>query len=326
MNTATARLVAVAIAAVALVTGGCGPGRLSASERYKPPAPLALVVLVDPSPARLAGELAQVEPLIRTGASPGESVVVMMLAPSFGQAYTVRQGDSLSSIAASHGVTLGDLEAANPQLGPLSGRNWKLIHPNEQVMVPDGSAGAALLLVSQAPDGPTPPDLVRLPTQPANPTEYQRAQYNRALASDTATNDARIAAWRARADQSLGPWREQAVAQLRAKAGTAPAVPPAPDGRVLSASMTAGLTTLHGLPGRRLLLLLGGGEIGPGALAPRSLADVHLVIANLSDPQAAAAWASAGTGAGAASVNALDPALTQLNLAQVVNQQTQGGT
>lgn len=326
MNTSTARRLAVVTATVALVTAACGPGRLNDSQRYKPPAPLALVVLVDPSPAKLGAQLQQVAAVINAGATPGESVVVMMLQPSFGQTYTVKQGDNLSSIASAHGISLGDLEAANPQLGPLSGRNWKLIHPNEQVMVPDGSAGGALLLVSKAPAGPTPPDLVRLPTLPANPTEYQRAQYNRTLAADTATNDSRIAAWRADADKSLAPWREQVVAQLQQKAGTAPATPRAPDGSILAASMTAGLTTLQGLPGRRLLLLLGGGEIGPSTLAPRSLADVNLVIANLADPKAAAAWSTAGTTAGAASVNALDPALTQLNLAQVINQQTQGGT
>jgi len=325
MKTSAARGIAVLTAAAALATA-CGPGRLGDAERYSPPAPLALVVLVDPSPARLGPELQQVAQVLSAGATPGESVVVMMLEPSFGQAYTVRAGDNLSSIAAAHGVTLAALEAANPQLGPLSGRNWKLIHPNEQVMVPDGEAGGALLLVSKAPDGPPPPELVRLPSLPANPTQYQRAQYNRAVAADTATNDALIAAWRADAERSLEPWRTQVVAQLQGKAAAAPAVQRAPDGHVLAASMTAGLTTLRGLNGRRLLLLLGGGEVGPGALSPRSLADVNLVIANLSDPNAAAAWTSAAAVAGAASVNALDPALTQLKLAAVVNQQTQGGT
>lgn len=325
MNTSLARLAAVVTAAVAMATA-CGPGRLNDAVRYKPPAPLALVVLVDPTPAKLGGELQQVAQVLNAGATPGEAVVVMMLEPSFGQAYTVRQGDSLSSIASAHGVTLADLEAANPQLGPVSGRNWKLIHPNEQVMVPDGSAGGALLLVSKAPDGPPPPDLVRLPALPSNPTDYQRAQYNRAVAAGTATNDGRIAAWRADADRSVAAWRAQLVAQLAEKGGRAPAVEHAPDGRALAASMTAGLTTLRGLNGRRLLLLLGGGEVGPAPLVPRSLADVSLVIANLSDPAAAAAWTSAGAGAGAASVDALDPALTQLKLAQVVNQQTQGGT
>jgi len=334
MNSSFARLVAAATAAAALTTAACGPGRLDAAERYRPPAPLALVVLVDPAPAKLARELQQVEELVGAGATPGESVVVMMLAPSFGQSYTVLRGDNLSSIAAAHGITLAELESANPQLGPLSGRNWKLIHPSEQVMIPDGDAGAALLLVSKAPAGPTPPELVRLPVLPANPTQYQRAQYNRALNADTATNVARIAAWRTQADAALAPWRENVVAQLAGKAGIAPQSPRAPDGPMLTASMTAGLTTLQGLGGRRLLLLLGGGEIGPATLAPRSLAGVNLVIANVSDPNAAAAWKSAGTSAGAASVSALDPALTQLQLAQVVNaqsnqefgQQTQGGT
>ena len=33
----------------------------------------------------------------------------------------------LSSIAAAHGLTLSALEAANPQFGPLSRRDWKLM-------------------------------------------------------------------------------------------------------------------------------------------------------------------------------------------------------
>jgi hypothetical protein len=87
------------------------------------------------------------------------------------------------------------------------------------------------------------------------------------------------------------------------------------------ASLIAGLTTLQGLNGRRLLLVLGGAESGPGALEPRSLAGVNLVVANLSDPTIAAAWTSAARSAGAVSVNALDPALTKLQLAQLVNHQ-----
>ena len=81
----------------------------------------------------------------------------------------------------------------------------------------------------------------------------------------------------------------------------------------------AGLTTLSGLDGRRTLVLLGGGDKGPGTLTPKSLADVNLVVANLSDTKAAAAWTTAATKAGAVSVSALDAALTQLQLAQVVN-------
>ena len=91
------------------------------------------------------------------------------------------------------------------------------------------------------------------------------------------------------------------------------------DRRSLLLTLTAGLTTLSGLPGRRLLLVMGGGEMGPGALAPRSLVDVNLVVANLADANAAAAWTTAATNAGAKSVSALDPALTRLELAQVIN-------
>src|SRR2546427_766259 len=215
------------IALLAISSAACGQGGLSNSEVYSPPPALALVALVDPSSGRMAGELHQLQDVIRTTATPGEALVVMILQPSYGQTYVVRSGDSLSKIASGHNISLAALEAANPQLGPLSGRNWKLIHPNEQVMIPDGAAQGALLLVSRAPAGPPPPNLIRLPREPSNPTDFQRAQYNRTVASDNAT-------------------------------------------------------------------------------------------------KAAAAWTSAGTNAGAASVSALDPALTKLQLAQVVNHQAPG--
>jgi hypothetical protein len=132
-------------------------------------------------------------------------------------------------------------------------------------------------------------------------------------------SSARIAAWQAEADKSLAPWQQQVVAELAKKAATPLPGVQSLDGKILAASLVAGLTTLQGLTGRRMLLLLGGGESGPGALAPKSFAEVNLVIANLSDSRAAAAWTAAGSNAGAASFNALDPALTQLQLAQVVN-------
>lgn len=285
-----------------------------------------MVAIVDPSPDRMADELHQLEAVVRSDATPGEAIVVMVIEPSFGETYVVHPGDSLSSIAAAHNLTLAALEAANPQLGPLSGRDWKLIHPDERVTLPNGAVAGAVLLVTRAPAGPTPPDLVRLPRLPANPTDYQKAVYQRTLASDTATNNTRIAQWRSEAAASLQPWQAQVAAQLDRAAGTPPDNPPAPSSAMLSASVAAGATTLHGLAGRRLLVLMGGGDFGPGRIAPNSMAEINLVVANLSDANTAAAWSTAAAGAGAVSVSALNPALTQLQLAQVINQSNQGGT
>src|SRR5881396_2263450 len=110
------------IALLAISSAACGQGGLSSSEVYSPPPALALVALVDPSSGRLADELHQLQDVIRTTATPGEAVVVMILQPSYGQTYVVRSGDSLSKIASGHNIALAALEAANPQLGPLSGR------------------------------------------------------------------------------------------------------------------------------------------------------------------------------------------------------------
>src|SRR5437762_11412143 len=122
------------IALLAISSVACGQGGLSSSEVYSPPPALALVALVDPSSGRLADELHQLQDVIRTTATPGEAVVVMILQPSFGSTYVVQSGDSLDKIAKAHDLSLAALEAANPQLGPLSGRNWRLIHPQERVL------------------------------------------------------------------------------------------------------------------------------------------------------------------------------------------------
>lgn len=313
------RSLAAVLAFVAFAASACAPASSSNTERYSPPPPVALVALVDPSAGRLAEQLRQLEDVIRASATPGEAVVVMILQPSFGKTYTVQSGDSLAKIASAHSITLSALEAANPQLGPLSGRDWKLIHPSEQVLIPDGAAQDALLLVSRAPEGPPLPELIRIPPAPSNPTDFQRAQYNHKVEADKATNDARVAAWQAEAKKSVQPWQAQVAANLETKSKSVLPAARKPDRQMMSASVTAGLTTLKGLNGHRLLLILGGGETGPAPLPPQSLAGVDLVIANLSSAGAAAAWNAAGANAGAASVNTLDVALTRLQLVQVVN-------
>ena len=53
------------------------------------------------------------------------------------RSYTVRSGDTLSGIAARHGVSLSALTAANPQI-----RNPNLIHPGQKISIP-GQGGSA---------------------------------------------------------------------------------------------------------------------------------------------------------------------------------------
>ena len=47
--------------------------------------------------------------------------------------YTIQRGDTLSAIAARHGVSLGALEAANPQV-----RNPNVIYPGDRLTIPSG--------------------------------------------------------------------------------------------------------------------------------------------------------------------------------------------
>jgi hypothetical protein len=53
--------------------------------------------------------------------------------------YTVKKGDCLYNIAKSHGVTLGELLAANPKFTKSHGRDPNLIYPAETVTIPDRS-------------------------------------------------------------------------------------------------------------------------------------------------------------------------------------------
>jgi LysM repeat protein len=306
------------VAMFMLGLAACTGGGLSNTVAYSPPPPLALVALIDPSSDQMPAELQQLEGVIRASAGPNEAVVVMLVAPGT-RSYAVRSGDSLSAIASSNGLTLAQVESANPQLGPVAGRNWSMIHSGERVTLPDPAEPNPLLLVTRAPAGPPPPMLIRLPSEPKNPTDYQRAQYEHAVTADKATNEARIASWRAAADQALVPWQNSVATQLDSRAKASSIVVGPPNSAAVSASLGAGLTTLGGLSGKRLLLVLGGGGTAPMAFAPHSLAGITLVVANVSDSGAAAAWAAAARDAGAASVSALDPALTQLQLAQVVN-------
>src|SRR5207302_8981747 len=134
------------------------------------------------------------------------------------------------------------------------------------------------------------------------PSASERAHQERARAAENATNASRVAAWRASANEVLLPWQTQVAAELESKAGSSNGLAGGTSGTALSASLAAGIGTLAGLSGHRLLLVLGGAEAGPSSLPPHSLAGLTLVVPNLSDPGAAAVWTTAAKDAGAESV------------------------
>lgn len=72
--------------------------------------------------------------------------------------YVVQHGDTLSKIAAQHGVSLSELEAANPQIS-----NPNLIYPGEHVNLPGGQSnsgpGGTDAAQGAAPSGATPSTL-----------------------------------------------------------------------------------------------------------------------------------------------------------------------
>ena len=314
-------LMRIACVTCALTVIGCGAVPATApSETFRPPPPLALVAIVDPSASEAANELRQLGAVIQAGVTPSQTLVVSLLSAAPAAAtYVVRGGDSLSSIAAAHGVPLASLQDANPQLGPLAHRDWSRVYPGDRVTVPPSGGGlpARNAIVSRAPAGPRPPALVRGPARPANATTFQDAQYRRSAADAEAANRERIASWRAEAARQLRPWQTQVLARLDELARSLDGV--AADGAGdVAAAIESAANTLAGLPGRRVLLVLAGGRMSGagGAASGRSLAGVHVVIANVADPSEAALPGAAAAGA---TVTTLDPALTELELAAAVN-------
>src|SRR5215471_19130533 len=111
-------LAAAAMASTVGVLAGCGavPGP-AAGGVFQPPPPLALVAIVDSSPAEGAGELRQLASVIQAGVTPSQALVVSLLAAApAAHTYVVRTGDSLGAIAGAQGVSLAALQGANPQL------------------------------------------------------------------------------------------------------------------------------------------------------------------------------------------------------------------
>lgn len=67
-----------------------------------------------------------------------QAVVKVMTteAPSANEQYVVKSGDSMYQIARTYGVSLADLEKANPQID-----NPNLIYPGQQLNIPSNSSG-----------------------------------------------------------------------------------------------------------------------------------------------------------------------------------------
>jgi LysM repeat protein len=301
-----------------VMMAACGPAPVAAGERPWAPPPVlsAVAILAGASPDQLNGELAQLAQVPADRATPSEALIVSL--PAGGpdpQTYVVRSGDTLQAIAEAHHVPLAVVEDLNPQLGALAGRSYNLIHAGDQVNLPAGAARPAQnLLVTRAPSGPPPPSLIVPPAPPKSPTDFQRAQWKRSVEADQAINQKRIAAWRAAAAKDVVSWQAQVASQIHGLANSAPILqrPAAVD---LSAAIQLAATTLRGLPGRHVLVLLGPAGGPPAEM--HDLAGVHLVVANLEDGSAMG-WTSAGGGAGA-TVTTLTSAASQLQLPSVVN-------
>jgi LysM repeat protein len=66
----------------------------------------------------------------------GAAIAGLAAGPALASTHTVQSGDTLSGIAAQAGLSVGQVQAANPQIG-----NPDVITVGELVNVPDGAAG-----------------------------------------------------------------------------------------------------------------------------------------------------------------------------------------
>lgn len=269
----------------------------------------------------------QLAAVLRASALPAEAVIAVGVArmAQGGPGVTthlIQKGETLTSIASAAGVTLAALKAANPAFGPASGRNWNLVYPGERLTVPGSSAIELTTFVnSRLPAGPSPPQLLVVPTCSGDDTAYVQKQCSSQAEREDLENRARIAAWADTANAQVGPVLANVLRTLDdVQAQAAPDQDPVAAGRseAFAGAVEIAAINLGQLPGPRVLLLAGLDDSQP-ALQPGELAGIDLVVTGPSTPAAQGWWTSAGRGAGARSVHVLDPILTQQALPGIVN-------
>jgi len=319
----------VAAAAAASACAGDGlfgppPGAPSSSQQrhYDPPTRTVYEATLD----QVEGAR-QLMDVLRGGALPAEAIIGVGVArwAQGGPGVTihvVQAGETLSSIAAGHGVSLTALEAANPAFGPASARNWNLIHPGERLTIPGSSAVQFTTFVnSRLPAGPPPPALLVPPTCSSSDTPYVQARCGSQVKQAEQVNSGRVAAWATTASAQLRP---VLASLLRTLGDVGARVTPDPEpvgagrSQALAETVQVAAINLGQLPRPRVMLLAALDD-GEPALQPGELAGIDLVVTGPSTPAAQAWWNSAARSAGARSVHVLDPILTKQSLSGVVN-------
>lgn len=237
--------------------------------------------------------------------------------------HLVQEGDSLTRIAAAHGVTLADLESANPALGPTGGRDWNLIHPGERVSIPGSPTVQLMTFVnSRLPAGPASPMLLVWPSCSNGDTSDVQTQCHNQATRAGQVNDERIRAWTAAADVQLAAARADLLRRLGDIATqVTPNQDPVTGGRsqAFSDAVEIAATNLAQLPSPRVLLLAAIDDGERPALQKGALDGIDLVVTGPSTPAAQTWWAAAGKGAGARSIRVFDATLTRQLLAKTVN-------
>jgi LysM repeat protein len=133
---------------------------------------------------------------IITTLGAGALMAGLTAGPALASTHTVRAGDTLSGIAASAGVSLSRVEAANPQIVDPN-----LITVGELIQVPDGRSGTSAAAPAEAPAAATAPAA----TAPAATAPAATAPASSGTATGATSSFQQCVAWRESSDTATDP-------------------------------------------------------------------------------------------------------------------------
>lgn len=308
-----------------LATAACAGGPPAAPTVSAPcprlailePPPVSKVYYV--FPRNEDAQLGQLDEVVNATAVPGEQLIVSRLGDDRASIrYTVREGDTLTSIGTAFGTTPAKIYAANPQIR-ATGRSINLIITGETLVIPNGQV-TSNLFAGKAPD-PIPGELQTPRPIPSRATRFVAAPIESANAVIAQKNCEMLDKAARRSADALQSWSAGAVRDVRIRAQEENPIPSAkPD---LGSAVDLAIYQLSILGGRPLMILLDTADADPptppARIAPNSLAGLTVFIANLADPTRALNWKTAWATTGA-QVISLDPATTKIQLIEKIRQ------
>jgi hypothetical protein len=308
-----AELLSVAVAVVACGAGSTHPAQVSPCPT-PPETRSALSTFVYLGAGDVTGEMPLLDGIVTSASRPGANLIIAGLggwaAPS---RYTVQPGDTLTSIAQVHSITLESLETANPWILASRG-TWNVIISGETLSLPS-QRGGNVFFAGKVPI-PTVPHLAThrpIPSHANNLTVTETTHINDSIDAQNCDTQQKVAA---AGRAALERWSR---ATLGVVSDQLHAIEPSAGDRAdLTLAAEIALNALHNLGEGGLLVFLDPGEAEP-PLPPvwasgTWLSQTTILVTPLDDPARAREWKSRWAGTGV-SVITLDKATSAIELA-----------